>query len=189
MNSVKILSKRLTLRLIAISDLAHIHELHILPETDEFNALGIPESIEETESIIIPWIEQHQLNPIKKYTFVIEDLINNQFIGLFGMNIGSEKYKIGEIWYKIHVSHWRNGYATEAAQAVINFGFETLKLHRIEAGCAVDNIGSIKVLEKAGMTQEGRKRKILPLKSGWSDNFIFAILEDDSRNITKNTRL
>jgi RimJ/RimL family protein N-acetyltransferase len=64
----------------------------------------------------------------------------------------------------------------------MNFGFKTLKLHRIEAGCAVDNIGSIKVLEKAGMTKEGRRREILPLKSGWSDNFEYAIVETDLKN-------
>jgi len=61
------------------------------------------------------------------------------------------------------------------------FGFETLKLHRIQAGCAVNKIGSIKVLEKAGMIREGRGRQVLPLKSGWSDNFEYSILETDER--------
>jgi len=85
------------------------------------------------------------------------------------------------VWYKIHPDFWNKGFATEGLKAVIDFGFETLKLHRIEAGCAVDNIGSLKVLEKAGMLQEGRGRKLLPLKQGWSDNFKYAILETDIR--------
>ena len=59
----------------------------------------------------------------------------------------------------------------------MRFGFHTLKLHRIHAGCAVDNIGSIKVLEKAGMQREGRARQTLPLIDGWSDNYNYAILE------------
>ncbi|MEL6484029.1 MAG: GNAT family protein, partial [Bacteroidota bacterium] len=63
--------------------------------------------------------------------------------------------------------------------AALKFGIEKLKLHRIEAGCAVENVGSIKVLEKSGMALEGRRREILPLKSGWSDNFSYAILESD----------
>ncbi len=62
---------------------------------------------------------------------------------------------------------------------MIQFGFKTLKLHRIEAGCAVENHASIKVLEKAGMIREGRGRQILPLKSGWADNFEYAILENE----------
>jgi RimJ/RimL family protein N-acetyltransferase len=64
---------------------------------------------------------------------------------------------------------------------LINFGFNDLKLHRIEAGCAVENIGSLKVLEKVGIQREGHKRKVLPLKNGWSDNYEYAILETDER--------
>ncbi len=51
----------------------------------------------------------------------------------------------------------------------------------MQAGCAVDNIGSIKVLEKVGMIKEGRGRQLLSLKNGWSDNFEYSILETDVR--------
>ncbi|GEM_PF-4253200 len=54
-----------------------------------------------------------------------------------------------------------------------------ITMHRIEASCAVGNSGSIRVIEKSGMLLEGRKRQILPLKSGWSDNFNYAILASD----------
>jgi len=181
MAGIEIITERIKLRLIIISDLHSIHTLHSLPETDEFNALGIPKNIEETKSIIEPWIEEHKLNTIKNYTFAIENKLDTQFMGLFGLKLGSEKYKRAEIWYKIHSDFWKKGYATESLKAIINFGFETLKLHRIQAGCAVENIGSIKVLEKAGMTREGRGRQVLPLKSGWSDNFEYSILESDER--------
>lgn len=153
--------------------------MHSLPETDEFNALGIPKNIEETSNIITPWIAQNKLSVVKNYTFAIEKKSDAEFIGLFGLKLGSEKYKRAEVWYKIHRNHWNKGYATEALNAVLNFGFKTLKLHRIEAGCAVDNLGSIRVLEKAGMTKEGRRKQILPLKSGWADNFEYAILETE----------
>jgi RimJ/RimL family protein N-acetyltransferase len=102
-------------------------------------------------------------------------------MGLFGFKIGNEKYNRGEVWFKIHSDHWNKGFASESLKAVIDFGFDTLKLHRIEAGCAVANMGSIKVLEKAGMIREGRGRQLLPLKSGWSDNFEYSILETDER--------
>ncbi|MFK7935447.1 MAG: GNAT family N-acetyltransferase [Saprospiraceae bacterium] len=176
---MQITTTRTTLCLINWSDLDAIHELHALPETDRFNALGIPENTAVTKQVIAPWIAENQLPIIKNYTFAIENKIDGAFIGLLGFKLGSEKYKRGEVWYKIHPDHWGNGYATEVLIAIINFGFATLKLHRIEAGCAVENVGSIKVLEKAGMQREGRHRKILPLKSGWSDSFAYAILESD----------
>lgn len=81
------------------------------------------------------------------------------------------------------MDYWGKGYGTEALNRILDFGFSGLKLHRIEAGCAVNNSASIKVLEKTGMIQEGRGRQSLPLKSGWSDNFKYAILESDQRKI------
>ncbi len=181
MTEIEIITERITLRLIELSDLNSIHILHSLPETDEFNALGIPENIEETKKTIKPWIAENKLSTIKNYTFAIENKLNKEFMGLFGLKLGNEKYKRGEVWFKIHSCYWKKGYATESLIAVINFGFENLKLHRIEAGCAVGNIGSFKVLEKAGMVREGRLRQVLPLKSGWSDNFEYSILETDTR--------
>ncbi len=181
MAKIEILTERTKLRFIELSDLDLIHKLHALPETDEFNTLGIPENIEETKSIIEPWIADNKVDKIKNYTFAIEDRSSKEFIGLFGLKLGNEKYKRGEVWYKIHSCYWKKGYATESLKAVLNFGFETLNLHRIQAGCAVNNIGSIKVLEKAGMIREGRGRQVLPLKTGWSDNFEYSILKTDPR--------
>lgn len=178
---MEILTDRLKLRFIEPSDLDSIHILHSLPETDQFNTLGIPKNMAETKAIVASWIAEHDKSEIRNYTFAIEQKPNHQFIGLFGFKLGAEKYKRAEAWYKIHPGYWNKGYATEALKAVIDFGFKTLKLHRIEAGCAVDNIGSIRVLEKAGMTKEGRRRKILPLKSGWTDNFEYSILDTDQR--------
>jgi len=179
---MEILASRIKLRLINLSDLEDIHSLHSLPETDEFNTLGIPTDIKETNNIIEQWISSNEKGEIENYTFVIEELECNAFIGLFGLKIGNKRYKRAEVWYKIHSKYWNMGYATESLKAVIKFSFETLQLHRVHAGCAVNNIGSIKVLEKAGMLREGRGRQVLPLKTGWSDNFEYSILETDRRD-------
>ncbi|MFC4026815.1 GNAT family N-acetyltransferase [Zunongwangia endophytica] len=158
---------------ISIADVRKIHELHALPETDQYNTLGIPKDLKETEEIVQKWLAQDDL------IFKIELKKEKSFIGLVALKPGSSKYKKAEVWYKLDSEFWNNGYATEALKRVLDFGFNELKLHRIEAGCAVENIGSIRVLEKVGMIREGRKRKVLPLKSGWSDNFEYAVLETD----------
>ena len=167
------------LRPLTIQDLEKVHTLLSLPETDQYNTLGIPTDIEKTKSIIFPLIDDNLSNDPKSYTLAIEDNLSPKFLGLIGLKIGSEKYKRGEVWFKIHPNYWNMGYGTEALRLLLDFAFDTLELHRIEAGCAVDNIGSIKVLEKCGMKREGRGRQVLPLKSGWSDNFEYAILESD----------
>ncbi len=180
MTEIKLSTERLNLRLIELSDLNSIHTLHSLPETDKFNTLGIPKNIQETKSIIEGWVMDNK-SESKNLTFAIEQNISRKFIGLIALKIGREKFKNGEVWYKLHSDYWGKGFGTESLNSIMNFGFEKIKLHRIEAGCAVDNIGSIKILEKVGMTREGRKRQVLPLKSGWSDNFEYAILETDER--------
>lgn len=178
---IRLISPRLKLRLIEASDLRAIHDLHSLPETDEFNTLGIPQNLDETHSVIAPWIEDNQQDDIVNYTFAIEQKITNEFIGLIALKLRNRKYRRGGVWYKLYSAYWGRGFGTESLRRVIDFGFKELNLHRIEAGCAVDNVGSKRVLEKAGMTREGRKRQVLPLKSGWSDNFEYAILETDLR--------
>lgn len=181
MDKLNLYTDRLKLRLIELSDLDSIHALHSLPETDEFNTLGIPKDIEDTKTIITTWIKDNQKDPKINFTFAIINNATNQFIGLIVLKLGVPKFKSGEIWYKLHSDYWGQGYATESVKRILEFGFGELALHRIEAGCAIDNIGSIKVLEKVGMVREGGKRKVLPLKSGWSDNYEYAILDTDKR--------
>lgn len=177
MNQIHLKSERLALKPIEIADLEAIHQLLSLPATDEFNTLGIPESIEQTKAIVETWVLENQKINNQSFTFSI--VFQKQLIGLIALNLGKEKYRNAEVWYKLHADFWNKGFATEALKTLLNFGFNALKLHRIEAGCAVENIGSIRVLEKVGMNLEGRKRQHLPLKTGWSDNFIYAILETD----------
>ena len=179
-------TNRLNLRPITTSDLDKIHELHSLPETDKFNTLGIPTNISETEKIVNEWIMKNDKGKETNFTFKVELINDKSFIGLIALNLGNPKFQTAEVWYKFHSNFWNNGYATESLNIILNFGFNELNLHRIEAGCAVDNIGSIRTLEKVGMTREGRKRKVLPLKDGWSDNFEYAILSTDVKSTTHN---
>lgn len=170
---------RLLLRDITLNDLESIHTLHSLPETDEYNTLGIPATINETKNNVEEWVSKNNELPRVKYVLAMELLKSNQFIGLFGVNIGKEKYRNAEIWYKIHRDYWNNGYTTEAVHHMLNYGFNVLNLHRIEAGCATENIASIRVLEKVGMSREGMKRKNLPIRGIWKDNYFYGILKED----------
>ena len=170
---------RLNIRELDLEDLNNVHQLHSLPETDEFNTLGIPETIRETEKLLTEWINEKGRQPRKVYVFAIDLNDGGQFIGLIAIKLGKEKYKTAEVWFKVHKDFWRKGYTTEALMALLDFGFNQLALHRIEADCAVDNIASGRVLEKVGMTREGMKRKILPIRGEWKDNYFYAILEDD----------
>jgi RimJ/RimL family protein N-acetyltransferase len=76
---------------------------------------------------------------------------------------------------------------TEAARAVLRFGFTELKLHRIFATCRPANIGSARVLEKLGMQREGHFRQHRWMKGAWHDSYLYAILDHEWRP-TKPTK-
>jgi RimJ/RimL family protein N-acetyltransferase len=175
-------SERLWLQDITWNDVENIHRLHSIPAVDEFNTLGLPQNIEDTKAFMAPLIANQTSSPRKTYCWVIHEKRHQDFLGLAGMNVSANRFQSGEIYYKLLPRHWGHGYATEVAKTLISWGFTHLNLHRIEAGVAVDNRSSIHVLEKVGMTREGRGRKILPIRGVWKDNYRYAILEDDARN-------
>ena len=176
---MELTTKRLKLVELTFTDLKNIHHLHSLPETDEYNTLGLPATIHTTEILLNEWLDQQQLTPRSSYIFCIKQFDTNCFVGLVALILGKANFKIAEVWYKILPDYWRQGFTTEALKQILSFGFTDLQLHRIEAGCAVENIASIKVLEKVGMTKEGCKRKILPIRGNWVDNYFYAILDTD----------
>lgn len=170
---------RLTLREVLLTDLQAIHELLSLTETDRFNTLGIPETLETTTAWVLEWTEEKKTNPRNFYTFSIELTADHTFIGLIALNLGKANYKKGKIWLKLHTNHWNKGYGSESLKEILKFGFKQLQLHRIEAGCAVQNTASKKIIEKVGMIQEGLLRANLPIRGEWVDNYEFAMLDTD----------
>jgi ribosomal-protein-alanine N-acetyltransferase len=179
--NINLKTKRLDLKPVSANDIENIYQLQCLEETARFNTSAIPNSSNDTKIKVEKWIAENNKENIRQFTFVVKLIEENKFIGLIGLNLGKEHYKNAEVWFQYDFKFWNKGYATESLREIINFGFENLKLHRIEAGCAVKNLGSINVLEKVGMLREAHTRKLLPLKSGWSDNYGYAILSGDER--------
>lgn len=80
------------------------------------------------------------------------------------------------IGYFLDQKHNGKGYMTEAVQLLIEYAFNELKLHRIEAGVMPHNIGSIRVLEKSGFHKEGIARKNVKINNRWEDHQVLAII-------------
>lgn len=180
MNDLTLESKRLTLRPFRESDILTVHELLLRPESTEFNPTTYSDNEEETKNLVSSWQKESEQGKLrKKFTFLIETLTDQKFVGIIGIDLIKLPYKNAEVWFKLSPEIWGKGYGTETLERIIKFGFEDLKLHRVEAGCAVDNIASYKVMEKSGMIREAHRRKLLPLKNGWSDNYEYAILEEE----------
>lgn len=102
-------------------------------------------------------------------------------IGNCGIRMEHSDASEAEIGYEIDPRYWGKGYATEAARAIVRFGFQELDLHRISAWCIAENVASAHVLEKVGLCREGRLREREWMQGRWWDTLIYAILVDEWR--------
>ncbi len=102
----------------------------------------------------------------------------NKLIGhlVFFKYFGAHTYEIGWVF---DPDYCNKGYASEAAKAMLAYGFEHMKLHRIIATCQPENIPSYKVMEKIGMRREGYFKKCIPAGDGWWDEYYYAILREE----------
>jgi ribosomal-protein-alanine N-acetyltransferase len=116
------------------------------------------------------------------YYFLIRRAADDVLLG--GINLTHVRRGIaqsGTLGYWIGAPFARQGYMTEAMNAVLAFAFETLALNRVEAACLPDNAASRALLARCGFTQEGRARKYLRINGIWQDHLTFAILREDWR--------
>lgn len=175
---MELITLRLHIRELTIADLYAIHALHSIPTIAQYNTIGIPEHQYATEKILWQWIGYQKSITRTHYIMYVETLEANQFIGLIALQLlGLPKFRLADVWYKVHPAYWNKGFATEALKAMIAFGFNDLKLHRIEACCTVENKASISVLEKVGFEIEGIKKSSFPLQNKWLDVAMFSIIE------------
>lgn len=89
-------------------------------------------------------------------------------------------HRTRELGYLFHPKYHRQGFATEASQALLQYGFDVLHLHRIIATCDPRNPASFGVMEKLGMRREAHFKKCI-YRGGdeWWDEYFYAILDED----------
>jgi len=93
-----------------------------------------------------------------------------------------------ELGYWIGVPFWGNGYCTEAAREVLRFGFENLRLHRIDSGHFANNPASGRILQKLGMKHEGTTREHIRKWGEYLDVEIYGLLAGEYHEQTPSKR-
>ncbi|MBR4933629.1 MAG: GNAT family N-acetyltransferase [Clostridia bacterium] len=113
------------------------------------------------------------------YDWGIVDRASGRLIGTCGFTAFDLINNSAEVGYVLHRDFWHHGIAAEALTRVLEFGFQTLCLRRIEARYMVGNDNSRGVMEKVGMTFEGVKRDSLLLDGSYISVGTCAILSDE----------
>ncbi len=145
-------TNRLLLRTFTPEDAQLIYELNLDPEITRYTddpVKDINHAKEVLEQVILP---QYALYNHGRWAVHIKNGL--EFIGWCGLKNRPKRNEI-DLGYRFLKTAWGKGYATEAAFACIKYGFEKLNLQRIIGRAMPDNIGSLRVLEKCGMTYIG----------------------------------
>jgi len=104
---------------------------------------------------------------------------NSLLIGAISLMEISSRHNRGELGYWIGQEHWNHGYCSEATTAILDYSFNTLKLHKIFAEHFASNPASGRVMEKAGMSYEGTLRSHVERFGEYQDVLCFGILSSD----------
>ena len=128
----------------------------------------------------VGWFLDHQRQSARtRFQLAVVLKAEGKLIGSCGVRVNDPDLREGDIGYELDSRYWGQGYATEAAREIVRFGFEERGLHRLEARCVAENVGSARVLEKIGMRQEGYLREKERYKDRWWDQRLFAILDHE----------
>ncbi len=134
---------------------------------------------EQAREFVQMFLVQQQEQPRRKFQLAAMLKTHQGLIGNYGIRLDKAGAHQADIGYEFSPEHWGKGYATEAAQAMVHYGFSTLGLHRIWSWCIADNHRSRRVLEKLGMQLEGRYRENEHFKGHWWDTLVFGILKSE----------
>jgi RimJ/RimL family protein N-acetyltransferase len=173
---MEILTERLKLREITQDDFQAVHEYASDPEAVKYMTFG-PNTEEETREFINRNLRRQREQPRTDYGLGIILKREDRLIGACGMHDVTENQ--ASIGYVLNRGYWGHGYATETAKALVGYLFDERGVHRVYASCDPDNHASVRVLEKVGMSLEGRLRENMVIHEEYRDSLIFGILANE----------
>jgi len=155
-------TERLLLRKITLDDKENLYKLHSHPDVQLYTGEPVVESMEEIEKAIQSRIENYEKYGYGRWATFLTDGMH--FVGWAGLAYLPEFDEI-DLGYRFLPEHWGLGIATEAAHAILMYGFDTLKMKKIIAIAMKEHKASIRVMEKIGMEFD----KFAPYELGSKD--------------------
>lgn len=170
-------TSRTTLRKITAADLNDIASYCTVPEVSRYTTWDVHETSDDTKAFVDAVRKRYETEKVGPWGIEFKE--TGRIIGSCSFVSWDNVNCKVELGYVLSNQYWNQGIMSEVIQRVIEFGFAELGLVRIEARCLPDNIGSSRVMEKAGMKFEGVLRRHIWAKNDFRDLKIYAIIRDD----------
>lgn len=170
-------TERLILRPFTLEDAPDVQRLAGAREIAR-TTLNIPHPYED--GMAEGWIETHQeqFEKGRVLELAVVKKEEGELVGAVALFF-QEAFNTGELGYWIGRPFWNQGYATEAAGRIMEFGFEELKLNRIFGRFMENNPASGSIMKKLGMKEEGHLRQHVRRMGSYYDIKIFGILKSE----------
>ena len=170
-------TERLLLRPMCMSDDEDMYRYAHRQDVTEYLRWSPHPSISYTRDYLSYIEERYALGEF--YDWAVVEKESGRMIGTCGFASLDSENDRGELGYVLNPDYHGKGYGTEAARRVLQFGFDVLHLHRIEAKFMQENRASLHVMEKLGMTLEGYRRDGMLIKERYRTIGVCAILASD----------
>jgi ribosomal-protein-alanine N-acetyltransferase len=165
---------RLRLRRLALADLDDVFAYTSDPEVARYIRRPLHTSRAEAEAYLAEQVAKYERGQVAPWG--IEHRGDGTIIGTCGFFYWEPADRRAEIYYALARPYWGQGYMTEAAQAVVAFGFERMALERISISCWAENVASARVIEKLGCQLEGVLRHYIYCKGAFRDARMYSLL-------------
>lgn len=169
---------RLSFRDLTVDDYDAVHLYASDPEVTRYTAFG-PNTPERTKGFLQLVTEEAQQTDRANYAFAVIHKETNQLIGSCGLMRSDKNGPQYSFGYVLRKDRWGQGLASEATRALVKFGFDELRAHRLWAHVFLGNKASEQLLQKLGFRYEGCKLKSFFVRDAWHDLQTFAMLRSE----------
>lgn len=170
-------TERLLLRPLSMADLTDFYAYASDPEVARTTSWEAHRSPEESRLFIAHALSCYEAG--ERTLWAIEELASARMVGTVGLHELHSQHARATLAYALARPFWNQGLTTEAARAVLDYGFHALHLNRVEAFSLPRNFASRRVMEKLGMTFEGVLRERMWIKGAFRDLAYYAVLKSE----------
>jgi RimJ/RimL family protein N-acetyltransferase len=174
-----VLTKRLSLRPLTSADIDALLAYRSDPDVCRYVPFAPMDRQVIAERLATQWVTTALTDEGQALTLGVEITETGELVGDVVLFWHSRVHLGGEIGYVVNPAFGGQGYATEAAHALLRLAFEDLGLHRVVARIDERNEASAKVARRLGMRQEARLVRNEMFKGEWSTELDFAMLADE----------
>jgi ribosomal-protein-alanine N-acetyltransferase len=170
-------AKRLILRQITFDDVSSLFDIYSSEEVTKYYGIFAITDIQQIYNLISSFNKGFDNSTSIRWGIELRE--TKEIIGTCGFHNWHKGFSRAEIGYEINKKYWGRGYAAEAINAMAYFGFNYMKLNRIEALTYPENEASAKVLAKNGFKQEGILREYAYFREKYQDLVMHSLLKKD----------